>query len=55
MMKPVTVIFLSAAVLSYGAVLHAGEIEFLKSMNGSWEREWYDQNPRQLSANERRL
>ena len=36
MMKRVTVIFLSAAVLSYGAVLHAGEIEFLKPMNGSW-------------------
>ena len=35
-MKRVTVIFLSAVGLCHGAVLHAGEAEFLKSMNGSW-------------------
>ena len=35
-MKRVTAIFLSAVGLCHGAVLHAGEAEFLKSMNGSW-------------------
>ena len=40
-MSPVTTIsltrlFLSAAVLSSGAVAHAGEAEFLKSMDGNW-------------------
>ncbi len=29
-------LFLSAAVLSYGAVGHAGEAEFLKSVDGNW-------------------
>ena len=31
-----TRLFLSAAVLSYGAVAHAGEAEFLKSVDGNW-------------------
>ena len=31
-----TRLFFSAVVLSYGAVGHAGEAEFLKSVNGKW-------------------
>ena len=31
-----TRLFLSAVVLSYGAVGHAGEAEFLKSVDGKW-------------------
>jgi hypothetical protein len=35
-MKSVTRLFLSAAVLSFGAVAHAGDAEFLKSLDGNW-------------------
>jgi hypothetical protein len=32
-------LFLATAMLSYGAFAHAGEAEFLKSMDGSWTGE----------------
>jgi hypothetical protein len=35
-MKSVTRLFLSASVLSFGAVAHAGEAEFLKTLDGNW-------------------
>ena len=35
-MKFVTRLFLSASVLSFGAVAHAGEAEFLKTLDGNW-------------------
>ena len=35
-MKSITTLFLSVAALSFGAVAHAGDAEFLKSMDGNW-------------------
>ena len=35
-MKFVTRLFLSACVLCFGAVAHAGEAEFLKTLDGNW-------------------
>jgi hypothetical protein len=35
-MKTVPRLFISASVLSFGAIAHAGEAEFLKFLDGSW-------------------
>ena len=35
-MKPFARVFLSAAVLCFGAVAHAGDADFLKSLDGNW-------------------
>ena len=35
-MKPVTRLFLSASALCFAAIAHAGEADFLKSLDGNW-------------------
>ena len=35
-MKPVTRLFLSATPLCFAAIAHAGEADFLKSLDGNW-------------------